>query len=341
MHRCARLRAGARGRRAADPGAALLTGVLIFAVAPALAAGGAVALRAPREARLGVGVQRLGPAALRRSGVLVRPLGAQTARRRFGPAPVHGEGEAAPLLDAEVDDVDAQQDGGDGGHPQQGESADGRHDRAHGEREEEQHRRAPPPRASSLARLACLARRPAPCAVRESAVCGRAVPARSAAFVRDRSGPLRSGPCWSYRASPGCSEGRPGALAGAVPGPAAPSVSSGPPWPPWPPCAGGGARTAAPAARADRCGVPALRTVRVHRGQRFGAGGADHGLGVGEGPDVHRLLGGGVRVAPVRVTVGAVRGGGAGLVLGAGSPCAYGSSAAHPSRTRRRSASLA
>ncbi len=67
---------------------------------------------------------------------------AQLGGRRLGAAPVHHVHEAAPLLDPQVDDVRAEEQGGDGRHPQEGDAADGRDDRAEGEGEEEDDRGA-------------------------------------------------------------------------------------------------------------------------------------------------------------------------------------------------------
>lgn len=81
-----------------------------------------------------------GAAALVR-GLLSRSRWAATSARRM----VHGEGEAPPLLDPQMHDVRAEQDGRDGRCPQETEPADRRDDRAQREGEEEHHGGAPTP----------------------------------------------------------------------------------------------------------------------------------------------------------------------------------------------------
>lgn len=67
---------------------------------------------------------------------------AQVLGGGLGLAAVHRVDEAAAFLAAQVGDVGAEQDRGDGGGPEEGEAADGGGDRAEGEGEEEQHRGA-------------------------------------------------------------------------------------------------------------------------------------------------------------------------------------------------------
>lgn len=68
---------------------------------------------------------------------------AQVLRGHLRPAPVHGEGEPAPFLGAQMHDVRAQQHGRHRGRPQEVEAADRRDDRAKGEGEEEDRGGAP------------------------------------------------------------------------------------------------------------------------------------------------------------------------------------------------------
>lgn len=71
---------------------------------------------------------------------------AQSLCRDLGPAAVHGEGEPAAFLGAQMDDVRAQQHGGHGGRPQEAETADRRDHRSESEGQEEDDGGPPAPR---------------------------------------------------------------------------------------------------------------------------------------------------------------------------------------------------